>query len=357
MGPVTMDQVSLGALAVTLGPPSVSLAILALALTVTWAAWHLAKVFRSGKEDIATDVQQLLAVLGEVLTVQQSIRQSLGRVQTTSQVCASRLNQMEFRSKITFDSQWHSESCQSAYLRWQRGTSRSPPPPATQWQFLPEGMPLHPVDSAIARSELQPKHSGQPSADVQEQWESLMTQLWTDQENVNYMEAFPMSSRRHYSDREIAHLYQCKEFLMQMQDQFSRWCDRTGRVSAKAYKEWQGQQTREPGQSSDQSQSTIGSWQPEPPSDEVTLLPHDSLEQSQVNQAIALSAIEVGIEEPEATVPLPPVPPVAPTLVPSGSPPDTSSWINECRAILGAIPASSRIWRVPDKQVLQKWSH
>ena len=56
--------------------------------------------------------------------------QSVGKIDVTSQVVATRANMTEWRSCLQFNAQWSGHSLPTAYRMWQLGFLRSPPPPA-----------------------------------------------------------------------------------------------------------------------------------------------------------------------------------------------------------------------------------
>ncbi len=82
----------------------------------------------------------------------QSMLRSLGQVETTSQVCATRANADEWRQCLQFGSQWHQCPLQAAYLLWQKGRMAVPACPANQWNVLAEGQPLSVMDQCLAES-------------------------------------------------------------------------------------------------------------------------------------------------------------------------------------------------------------
>ena len=74
-------------------------------------------------------------------------------VATTSQVCATRANVMEWRNCLDFSSKWHKCSLQGAYMLWQKKQSTVPCCPASQRMQLQTGQPLSQLDQFIADSE------------------------------------------------------------------------------------------------------------------------------------------------------------------------------------------------------------
>ena len=87
----------------------------------------------------------------------QSIRRSCYKTSETSQVCATRMNVMEWRSCLQFAAQWHDCSLQSAYSMWQQSQLSIPACPANQWMKLQSGQPMGPSDQAVADFELSPQ--------------------------------------------------------------------------------------------------------------------------------------------------------------------------------------------------------
>ena len=84
----------------------------------------------------------------------QSIRRSCFMTSQTSQVCATRLNVMEWRSCLQFAAEWHDVSLQSAYSMWQQSQLSIPACPANQWMKLESGQPMGPSDQSVATREL-----------------------------------------------------------------------------------------------------------------------------------------------------------------------------------------------------------
>ena len=84
----------------------------------------------------------------------QSIRRSCFMTSQTSQVCATRMNVMEWRSCLQFAAEWHDVSLQSAYSMWQQSQLSIPACPANQWMKLESGQPMGPSDQSVAEREL-----------------------------------------------------------------------------------------------------------------------------------------------------------------------------------------------------------
>ena len=110
--------------------------------------------------------EALLHTVGTIQLVQlllfgtqwlQSIRRSCYKTSETSQVCATRMNVMEWRSCLQFAAQWHDCSLQSAYSMWQQSQLSIPACPASQWMKLQSGQPMGPSDQAVADFELSPQ--------------------------------------------------------------------------------------------------------------------------------------------------------------------------------------------------------
>ena len=77
--------------------------------------------------------------------------QSVGKIEVTSQVVATRANMTEWRSCLQFNADWSQYSLQTAYRMWQLGLLRSPPPPANTVNG--NGMQLSTYDAVIADTE------------------------------------------------------------------------------------------------------------------------------------------------------------------------------------------------------------
>ena len=74
--------------------------------------------------------------------------QSVGKIEVTSQVVATRANMTEWRSCLQFNADWSGHSLPTAYRMWQLGLLRSPPPPANTVNG--NGMQLSTHDAHIA---------------------------------------------------------------------------------------------------------------------------------------------------------------------------------------------------------------
>ena len=74
--------------------------------------------------------------------------ESVGKIEVTSQVVATRANMTEWRSCLQFNAEWGQYSLQTAYRMWQLGLLRSPPPPANTVNG--NGMQLSTYDAVIA---------------------------------------------------------------------------------------------------------------------------------------------------------------------------------------------------------------
>ena len=74
--------------------------------------------------------------------------QSVGKIEVTSQVVATRANMTEWRSCLQFNADWSGHSLPTAYRMWQLGLLRSPPPPANTVNG--NGMQLSTYDAHIA---------------------------------------------------------------------------------------------------------------------------------------------------------------------------------------------------------------
>ena len=74
--------------------------------------------------------------------------ESVGKIEVTSQVVATRANMTEWRSCLQFNADWSQYSLQTAYRMWQLGLLRSPPPPANTVNG--NGMQLSTYDAVIA---------------------------------------------------------------------------------------------------------------------------------------------------------------------------------------------------------------
>ena len=76
---------------------------------------------------------------------------SVGQVEITSQVVATRANMTEWRSCLQFNADWSGHSLPTSYRMWQLGLLRSPPPPANTVNG--NGMQLSTYDAVIADNE------------------------------------------------------------------------------------------------------------------------------------------------------------------------------------------------------------
>ena len=74
--------------------------------------------------------------------------QSVGKIEVTNQVVATRANMTEWRSCLEFNAAWSGQSLPTAYRMWQLGLLRSPPPPANTVNG--NGMQLSTYDAVIA---------------------------------------------------------------------------------------------------------------------------------------------------------------------------------------------------------------
>ena len=99
--------------------------------------------------------------LSKLTQFQQAVRQwmydikySVGQIEVTSQVSATRANIMEWRSCLQFGSQWHKVSLQAAYKLWQGKLLSCPACPANQWGALQSGQPMMQLDQSIADADL-----------------------------------------------------------------------------------------------------------------------------------------------------------------------------------------------------------
>ena len=77
--------------------------------------------------------------------------QSVGKIEVTSQVVATRANMTEWRSCLQFNADWSGHSLPTSYRMWQLGLLRSPPPPANTVNG--NGMQLSTYDAVIADTE------------------------------------------------------------------------------------------------------------------------------------------------------------------------------------------------------------
>ena len=77
--------------------------------------------------------------------------QSVGKIEVTSQVVATRANMTEWRSCLQFNADWSGHSLPTSYRLWQLGLLRSPPPPANTVNG--NGMQLTTYDAVIADTE------------------------------------------------------------------------------------------------------------------------------------------------------------------------------------------------------------
>jgi hypothetical protein len=77
--------------------------------------------------------------------------QSVGKIEVTSQVVATRANMTEWRSCLQFNADWSGHSLPTSYRMWQLGLLRSPPPPANTVNG--NGMQLTTYDAVIADTE------------------------------------------------------------------------------------------------------------------------------------------------------------------------------------------------------------
>ena len=77
--------------------------------------------------------------------------QSVGKIECTSQVVATRANMTEWRSCLQFNADWSGHSLPTSYRMWQLGLLRSPPPPANTVNG--NGMQLSTYDAVIADNE------------------------------------------------------------------------------------------------------------------------------------------------------------------------------------------------------------
>ena len=115
---------------------------------------------------VAKSTGGLQSVLQKVLTVQacqllwigcqclNSIRKECTKSAITSQVCATRANNDEWRQCLQFGSQWHGTSLQGAYSLWQHQSLSVPACPANQWKNVESGQPMLPSDAHWAARDI-----------------------------------------------------------------------------------------------------------------------------------------------------------------------------------------------------------
>jgi len=109
--------------------------------------------FTEQQDQSRSAVQTILQWLKQWHTVFADMRANIEHISITSQVVATRSNQLEWRSFLKFHSQWHNESLLATYSRWQKQQCRAPCPPANQWSCWGDGSPLSPMDSARLASQ------------------------------------------------------------------------------------------------------------------------------------------------------------------------------------------------------------
>ena len=127
---------------------------------------------------------------------------SVGQVEITSQVVATRANMRERRSCLQFNAAWTGCSLASSYRMWQLGLNRSPLPPANT--VNPFGMQLATFDALIAENEFpsyqREFHSMDYSMSVlKEQYEIQLARESSEKwkrEAVEHLPIFSAESRR-----------------------------------------------------------------------------------------------------------------------------------------------------------------
>ena len=77
-----------------------------------------------------------------LIKTMQSVDTSLQHIAITSQVCATRQNQMEWRDNLRAVMEWHGVSAPSAYRLWQLGAGRVPTCPMNASTELTGGKPM-----------------------------------------------------------------------------------------------------------------------------------------------------------------------------------------------------------------------
>ena len=87
--------------------------------------------FTEQQQCTTSAVQTILQWLKQWHSMFAQISTNIEHISVTSQVVATRANQLEWRSFLKFHSQWHNESLLATYSRWQKQQCRAPCPKQT----------------------------------------------------------------------------------------------------------------------------------------------------------------------------------------------------------------------------------